>query len=180
MSETVTPEQLTEEGKTAYQRGDYVSAGKAYQAAAQGYREVGEHLTSAEMLNNASVAFLQAGEAETALQLVEGTDSQFAAANDPRRQGIALGNRGAALEALGRLSEAAEAYRQSAALLKQAGEIEFYGRVMQSLSALQLRTGRQLEALATMNAALEGIPKPSLKQRLLKRLLQTPYKLLGR
>jgi tetratricopeptide (TPR) repeat protein len=180
MSETVTPEQLSEEGKTAYLRGDYVSAGKAYQAAAQGYREVGEHVTAAEMLNNASVAFLQAGEAETALQLVEGTNSLFAVADDTRRQGMALGNRGAALEALGRLPEAAEAYRQSAALLKQARETDLYGRVMQSLSALQLRTGRQLEALATMNASLEEIPKPSLKQRLLKVLLQTPYRLLGK
>jgi tetratricopeptide (TPR) repeat protein len=180
MSEIVTPKQLSEEGKNAYQRADYASAGQAYQAAAQGYRDAGELLISAEMLNNSSVAFLRAGEPEIALQLVEGTDGLFAAAGDIRRQGMTLGNRGAALEALGRLPEAGEAYQQSAALLKQAGETELYGQVMQALSALQLRTGRQLEALATMNAGLDGISRPNLRQRLLKRLLMAPYKLLGK
>ncbi len=180
MSETLAPKQLADEAKTAYQRADYASAGRVYQAAAQSYQEAGEPLMAAEMRNNASVAYLQAGDAETAVQMVEGTASVFAAAGDLRRQGLALGNRGAALEALGHLPEAAEVYQQSADLLKQAGETELRGRVMQSLSALQLRTGRQLEALATMNAGLDGISKPNLRQRLLKRLLQMPFKLLGK
>jgi tetratricopeptide (TPR) repeat protein len=180
MSETLAPKQLSEEAKIAYQRADFALAGRVYQAAAQGYLEAGEPLMVAEMNNNASVAYLQAGEAESALQVVEGTDGVFASAGDTRRQGMALGNRGTALEALGRLSQAADAYRQSADLLKQVGETELHGRVMQSLSALQLRTGHQLEALATMNAGLEGISKPNLRQRLLKRLLQMPYKLLGK
>jgi tetratricopeptide (TPR) repeat protein len=180
MSETLAPKQLSEEAKNAYQRADFTTAGRIYQAAAQGYQEADEPLLAAEMRNNASVAHLQAGEAETALQIVEGTPSVFAAAGDLRRHGMALGNRGSALEALGRLQEAAEAYQQSADLLKQVGETELHGRVMQSLSALQLRTGHQLEALATMNAGLDGISKPNLRQRLLKRLLQMPYKLMGK
>jgi hypothetical protein len=50
---------------------------------------------------------------------------------------------------------------------------------MQSLSALQLRTGHQLEELATMQAGLDGLEKPNPQQRALKKLLQMPFKLFG-
>jgi hypothetical protein len=52
--------------------------------------------------------------------------------------------------------------------------------VTQSISGLQLRTGKQLQAVATMQAGLEEIEKPTPKQRFLKRLLQVPFKMLGR
>ena len=55
----------------------------------------------------------------------------------------------------------------------------FYG-VIQSLSQLQFRTGRQLEALATMQSGIEDIKRPSLRQRMLKKLLKAPIKLLDR
>ncbi len=101
-------------------------------------------------------------------------------AGDVRRQGMALGNLGAALEADGRIEEAVDAYEQSADLLKQVGESEFRANVMQSLSRLQLRTGRQFEALATMEAGLEGIERPNTQQRFLKKLLKLPYKYMGK
>jgi hypothetical protein len=50
--------------------------------------------------------------------------------------------------------------------------------VLQSLSKLQLKSGRQIEALATMEAGLEGFKKPTLKQRILKKLLQMPFRFL--
>jgi tetratricopeptide (TPR) repeat protein len=97
-----------------------------------------------------------------------------------RRQGLALGNLAAALEANGRLEEAVELYQQSADVLKQAGEDQLRANVMQSLSAVQLRTGRQLEALASMSAGLEDIKHPNPKQSILKRLLRIPFRMLDR
>jgi hypothetical protein len=46
---------------------------------------------------------------------------------------------------------------------------------MQALSALQLRMGRQLEALATMNAGLAEVKRPNPAQRLAKKILQVPF-----
>ena len=60
-----------------------------------------------------------------------------------------------------------------------AGESEFRANVMQSLSQLQLKTGRQFEALASMEAGIDGLESPSAKQRFLKRLLKLPYKYMG-
>ena len=107
MEEQISVKQLVSEGKSAYQQGDFLTAARAFEAAAESYTAAGNALNAAEMSNNSSVAFLQAGEAQEALRSVEGTPAVFAAAGDKRRQGISLGNLGAALEAVGRLDEAA-------------------------------------------------------------------------
>lgn len=179
MSETLSPIQLAKESQKAYKRGEYLKSAQGFQAAAEGYQAIGNHLEAAEMLNNSSVAYIQAGDADSALIAVEGTAETFAAAGDLRRQGMALGNLGTALEASERLEEALEAYQQSSELLKLAGESNLRANVMQSLSALQLRTGHQLEALATMQTGLESLEKPNPQQRALKKLLQMPFKLFG-
>ena len=172
------PDQLIKEGNTAYRRGDFLAAARAFDAASQSYQTLGESLKAAEAANNASVAYLQADDAQASLRVVEATPQLFAEAGDLPRQGMALGNLAAALEANRRLEEAVELYQQSADVLKQAGEDQLRANVMQSLSALQLRTGRQLEALASMSAGLEDIKHPNPKQSILKRLLRIPFRML--
>ncbi len=176
MNDAISPSELAEEGKLAYQRGDFLAAARAFQAAAAGYQAAGDPLSSAEMLNNSSVAYLRAGDGAAALQAVEGTPEIFAAGDDPRRQGIALGNLGAALEALHRSAEAVEKYQQSAHLLRLVGESEMYAQVMKSLSLLQLRMGDSLEAAASMQSALTGVETPAKKKGWLSRLLAFPSK----
>jgi tetratricopeptide (TPR) repeat protein len=132
------------------------------------------------MANNQSVALLQSGSANAALEVVSGTDEIFAEAGDRRRQALALGNKAAALEELGSLEEAAEAYENSANILKEIGENDLLASVMQSLSALQLKQGRQLQALATMKSGLENVQRPNPKQRVAKKLLQIPFDFMNR
>lgn len=179
MSETINRKQLISEAKASYKNGNYIDAARAFDAAASSYQAVEDELSAAEMRNNASVSYLQAGENELALQAVAGTEEVFATLGDLQRQGMAYGNLAAVQEALGRIEEAVDSYEKSAELLEKAGESEFRANVMQSLSRLQLKTGRQFEALATMEAGLEGIERPNVKQRFLKRLLKMPYKYLG-
>lgn len=172
------PDRLAKQGKSAYQRADYTSAAEVFQSAATAYQSAEESLLAAEMSNNASVAWLKADRPEDALQVVLGTEVVFSQAGDWKRAGMAFGNMGAALEALGRLEEALSAYEQSAELLKQAGDSETRLYVMQAISALQLQTGKQLQALATMQAGLDGVARPSAKQRMLKKLLDLPSRLM--
>jgi tetratricopeptide (TPR) repeat protein len=178
MAEILDLQQLAEEGKAAYKLGDYERAARAFQAASQGYKTSKESINAAEMANNASVAFLKAGDAQAALQVVEGTAEVFAAEADIRRQAMALGNLGAAYEGVKRYPEAEEAYQQSADLLKQVGEDQLRLNVMQSLSNLQMRTGKHLQALSSMQAGIEDVNRPSPKQRILKKLLDVPFKLM--
>ena len=179
MNEILTPQQIAKEGKSAYTKGDYAQAAQAFEAARQGYISAGDDLLAAEMANNGSVALLQAGDAQAALQAVDGTAATFSTAGDQKRQAMALGNQAAALEALKQTEEAEKLYWQAAEILGTLGEDELRLSVMQSISALQLRTGRQLQAVATMQSGVENLGKPTLKQRLLKRLLNIPIKMMG-
>jgi tetratricopeptide (TPR) repeat protein len=171
-------EKLSKEGRRAYEKGDYNGAARAFEAVVKGYVALENELQAAEMANNCSVAYLQAGDAASALRIVEGSPETFSDAGDIRRQAIALGNRAAALDALGRKEEALNAYQQSAQLLEQTGEDELRAHLMQSLSALQLRSGRQMEALVSMQDGLNGLKKPTFKQRFLKKLIQAPFRFL--
>ncbi|MBN2502132.1 MAG: hypothetical protein JXB38_15215 [Anaerolineales bacterium] len=180
MMEVKSPEELAKEATKAYQSGEYLEAGAAFKAAADGYEAANDALQAAEMRNNQSVALLQGDDAEGALAVVQGTDAIFAAAGDKLRQAMALGNQASALDALKRLEEAEAAYVASADLLKELGEDDLRATVMQSLSALQLRSGRQLEALATMKAGVDNVEKPNLRQRMLKRLLKLPQKFMNK
>lgn len=180
MNEILSPQQITKEAQSAYKAGDYAAAAQSFEAARQGYLSANDPVMAAEMANNASVALLQAGDAEGALQAVEGTDEIFRQASERKRQAMALGNMAAALEALKRNEEAEQTYWQSAEILKELGEKDLRLSVMQSISALQLRTGKQLQAVATMHSGVENLEKPTLKQRFLKRLLNIPMNLLNK
>jgi tetratricopeptide (TPR) repeat protein len=174
------PDQLAEEAKKAYQKGKYGKASEVFQLAATSYQAQNNHIMAAEMANNRSVALLQAGDAEAALEAVKGTEKIFNQAGHEVKKAMAIGNRAAALDALNQLDEAELAYQQSAALLKSIGETELHAHVMKSLSALQIRKGKKLEGIINMQAGLEGIENPTLKQRILKKLLKLPFKFIGR
>jgi tetratricopeptide (TPR) repeat protein len=176
--EIIGSQQLAAEGQAEYNKAEYLSAAKLYKAAADGYLSAGDEMAAAEMANNSSVAFLKSGQAESAWQVVRETDKIFAAHGDTLRQAMALGNQGAALEGLKQLDQAVVLYAQSAELLKQAGENELRAYVLQSLSAIQLRRGKYLEAYGTMGDGIMGIDKPNLKQKLLKMLMQLPFKFM--
>jgi tetratricopeptide (TPR) repeat protein len=182
MSETIqaaSPQQLDREGKDLYQKGEFLEAALSFVAAGKAYQAMNDTLMAAEMANNSSVAYLQGGDKQAAFDAVAGTELVFAAQGDLRRQGMALGNRAFALEALGDFESAADYYQQSADILQQCGEQDLRAHALKSLSALQLKRGKQIDALFTMKAGLDGIEKPSLKQRILKKLLKLPMKYLG-
>ena len=171
MVQTLHPDKLVKEAKSAYKKGEFLSAAQAFAAASQAYLSAGEVVRAAEMANNQSVALLKAGDGQAALACVENTPAIFDQAGELRLHAMALANQAAALEAVGRRAEAGDIYQQAAEQLASCGEDEMRLQVMQALSALQLRSGRAFDALASMQDGLSGVEKPSPKQRLLKKLL---------
>ena len=177
--QALTADALKNEAAAAYQKGDFATSGRVYAAAAQAYKAKEQSVQAAEMENNSSVAWLQAGEPGLSLEAVDGTEAVFAEAGEIRLQAMAIGNKAAALDALGELDQAVTLYEQSAGMLQEIGEGELRAYILQALSKVQFRTGRQLEALATMQAGVDGIERPSLRQRILKRLLRIPMNSLS-
>jgi tetratricopeptide (TPR) repeat protein len=172
MNETQAPNLLAEDGKRLYANGEYLQAAETFESAARAYAAQEDALTAAEMKNNQCVALLKGKQAQAALDAVLDTDAVFAGAGDLRRQGMALANQAAALEALKRREEAAALYERAAGLLEQAGEDQLRADVLRSLSALKARKGQGLDALIAMQDGLGGVKAPTLKQRILKQLLR--------
>lgn len=180
MSDNPSPQSLCDQGKKAFQEEDFPTAAQQFEQAAMAYEAAGQEELAAEMWNNCSVARLKAGDAREALALVQGSDKVFARAGNRQKQAMALGNQAAALEALHQYNEALDLYLQSNQILKEIDDQELRPYVLQCIAGLQLRTGRQLEALVSSEVALDMKKNLSVRERLLKKLLGTASRLLGR
>ncbi|MCJ7722693.1 MAG: tetratricopeptide repeat protein [Anaerolineales bacterium] len=172
MQSKIKPDEIVAEGKTAFEKGEFEAAVKAFSVSIDVYEANGDNLNVAEMKNNLSVALLKCGRPKEALNAVAGTVEMFALSGDIRRQAMAIGNRAAALEALGKTEEAISDYKHSAELFAQAGEGDLQSVVLKSAAAIELKRCHLSEAAVTMLGSLESVKKPSLLQRLMKLLLR--------
>jgi len=169
---TSQPDQLAEQGKQAFRNRNFDEAADLFNQAAEGYTLGRDGLMAAEMRNNASVALLQAGKPQDSLAAAQDTDQVFAEAKDIKRQGMALGNQAAALEALNRYAEAIEKYDLAARLFAQAGEGDLRALVMKSSAAIKLKTGKVTDSAFKMMGSLEAKEHPSFFERILKFFLR--------
>ncbi|MHB8133389.1 MAG: hypothetical protein ACYDH1_04100 [Anaerolineaceae bacterium] len=158
---------------------------KKYSEAAQNYLELanqssqeGNEIQAAEFKNNASVAFLLAGNCQAAYESSFQTELVFLKAGNQKFAGMSLGNQAAALEELGKNKEALELFEKGAQFLKEAGENDLRAYILKRISAIKLKQGHHLEALATMDNALDNVNSLSKKERFLKRLSNFVFKLI--
>jgi len=180
MSDPNENQSLKSQAEAAYQAGSFRQAANAYSTFAAQLKEQGDALAAAEMSNNASVAWMRAGDARAALQACDGSEAIFAAAGDLRSQAIALGNQASALDDLGQWKEAIAKYEQSADLLKRVGDKELASITFQSLSALQLKHNRQIDAMVSMQDSLANKSKLTAKESLLRRLMRMATQMMQR
>ncbi|PWH14565.1 MAG: hypothetical protein DDG60_07380 [Anaerolineae bacterium] len=165
----ITAKSLSESARTAYQEGDFENAARLFGEAAS---RLTEKLEAAEMKNNQSVAWLQAGNPKAAYEAARDTAQLFAQASDFRREGIAWSNEAAALQALGRANEAFEKYRLAAEAFQRAGEDKMRNDVYQAMAGIKLKQGKVMEALFHMQMGLAGVKHPTLKQKILLSMLR--------
>jgi len=170
-------EEIIAQAKASFEAKDYKKAIIGFEAAHLHFTETQDELNAAEMANNLSVSFLQTGKKAQALDVVEGTDLIFEKHNDQFRQAMSLGNYAAALESMKRYEEAGLAYQKSADLFEQLGETEFRTHVLKSLATLQIRQGKQLESILSMQQSLSAKKNLSVKDRILNFLLKIPFRL---
>lgn len=169
---TLEPAQIADQGKQAFESKNFIEAAELFRQAAEGFTAGNSALMAAEMMNNMSVALLQAGRAQEALNAALGTDQIFADAKDIKRQGMAVGNQAAALEGLNRYDEAIAAFERSAELFAQAGEGDLRSMVMKSAAAIKLKTGKITDSAFKMMGSLDVKENPSFFERILKFFLR--------
>ena len=167
---------LAEKGKSEYEKGNYSAAADLFSQAAQAYAATQDALNAAEMKNNQSVALLQAGKAKQALSATDGTEKIFENVGDLRRQGIAVGNRAAALEGLKKWNEALAEYERAATLFEQAGAGDMHSIVRKATANLNLKRGRFTDSQLDVYDSLRLVEKPTLTQRIMKFLIRIGVK----
>ena len=167
---------LAEKGKQEYELGNYLAAADLFSQAAQEHASVQDELNAAEMKNNQSVALLQGGKAEEALQATEGTEDVFQQAGDIKRQGIAVSNRAAALEGLKKWSEALSEYDRAASLFEQVGEGDMHSMVRKTAANLHLKRGNITDSQMDVYDSLRLVEKPTLAQRIMKFFIRIGFK----
>jgi tetratricopeptide (TPR) repeat protein len=166
------PAYLVEQAQRAYKARQYKRAAELFHQAAQEYTLGRNSLLAAEMKNNASVAHLQAGDPQKALDAALDTDKVFDEAKDIKRRAMAIGNQAAALDELGRWQEALAAYEQSAQLFSEVNEKDMRALMLKSVAGIKLKRGRVSESAYEMMGALEAKATPSLFERILRFLLR--------
>jgi tetratricopeptide (TPR) repeat protein len=166
------PITVADKGKQEYEKGNYPAAADLFLQAAQAYTSVRDELNAAEMLNNQSVALLQAGKAKEALQATDGTEEIFQKAGDVKRQGIAVSNRAAALEGLKKWNEALAEYDRAASLFEQVGEGDMHSMVRKAAANINLKRGRIVDSQMDVYDSLRLVEKPTLTQRFMKFLIR--------
>ncbi len=159
---------MAEDGKLAFEAGNYDSAAGMFENAARGYASLNDRLNEAEMKNNLSVTLLKLGKAQEAFDAATGTDAVFAQANDLKRQGMAVGNQASALEALKRLDEALAAYERSAQIFADAHEGDLRSMVLKSAAGIKLKRGKVTDSAVKMVGSLEAKDKLSIFERILR------------
>jgi len=163
----------------AYRRGDWDPAARDFAEARRAYLDAGQPILAAQAANNLSVTLLQAGRAQPALDAVLGTPETLLAAGETGLAAQAQGNLGAALEACDRLEEAEQAFIRSIELFSETPDEENRALSLQALSRIQLRLGKPIQALGSMQSGLEGAGRLSPTRRLLRKLLRLPGRLLN-
>lgn len=170
--ETIDPVTLVENGKSEYAKGNFKAAAGLFAKAAQIYASRRDEWNAAEVKNNESVSWLQAGRPKEALQATDGTEAVFEKAGDLKRQGIAVSNRAAALEGLKKWHEALAEYDRAASLLEQAGQGDMHSIVRKAMANLNLKRGRIDASQMDVYDSLRLVEKPTLTQRIMKFLMR--------
>jgi tetratricopeptide (TPR) repeat protein len=179
LSASDSAEQLEDSAGKAYHLERWAEAAEGFEAAGDAYATDGNELKAAEMANNACVAYLRAGDAVRALHAVDRTVDTFERLGEPKRAAQALGNLASALEASSRVEEAERAYTGAAEKFKALGDADARADTLKALSQMQLKRGRAIDALTSMQHGLEGGRKLSLRERFLRWLARIPIRLMG-
>lgn len=156
---------LAEQGKAEFQKKQYAAAAAHFQQCLDLLQTEGTSTEVAEARNNLSVALLHSGNAQAALEAVLGTEETFALAEDQQKQGMALANTGSAYEALKEYDLALEKYQLAVEVFKSCGEKQMRAITLRSISDLQIKMGKQLNAVATLQSAYAEKSGTSLKDR---------------
>lgn len=170
---------LREAGLQHFRAERLPAAATAFAEAAALYEAAGDLAAAAELRNNLCVVRMALNDWPGALSAVEGTPEIFARLNDPLRAAQAVANQAAAQDGAGNVEAAAALYLRAIEQLGALGEKDTRAACFKKLSALQIKLGQQMQALASMHSGLNLSAELSPKEKMLKEMIDKAVKLMG-
>ncbi len=174
-----SPSDLKDQALQHFRADRLAEAAAGFAQAAQAFGDTGEQGAAAEMLNNLAVVRLAQKDWAAALAAAEGTPAIFHVLGNRLREAQSLSNLAAAHDGAGHFDQAAGLYQQAVDLFGALGERENRAACLKALSALQLKQGKQFQALASMQAGLNTAPQLNTREKTLKTLLDKALKMIG-
>lgn len=168
---------LQEQGVALFRQGKFEAAAEKLNEALQ--NAVDQPQQSAEIYNDLGVTYKQLANYPAAHQALDEAMTRFTQLQEKKGQAQTLGNRASVFEAEGRLDEAVEIYKQSAAMLEEVGESEMAMYVWQAISRLRTKQGQYIAAIGAYEEGIENMPEGSLKRKVLQKIMKLPGSVLG-
>ena len=172
--------ELKEEGLRLFQEGLYEEAATKFRGAQEMFASAGNEIDAAEMTNNLGIIHRVRGRWDEAIAALEEARDAFVRLGDRDREAQTLGNLGGLYASKGERAKAKECLRQAADIFAELGDSQHRGETLLALGVQAWKIGDRSEALATYEAGLNTLQKPTARQKALRGLLKLRTRLLSR
>jgi tetratricopeptide (TPR) repeat protein len=179
MTDKTTSQGLKEEGLRLFQEGLYEEAIVSFEKAQEMFTAEGNDIEAAEMVNNLGVIHRMQGQWDEAIAALEEAKAAFARLGDRNHEAQTLGNLGGLYAEQGQREKANECLRQAADIFAELGDEQRHGEILLALGVQEWKKGDRSSGLATYEAGLHTLQKPSTSQKALRGLLGLRNRLLG-
>jgi len=179
MGEVMSAQDLKEEGLQLFQEGLYLEAAERFEEARGMFDAEGDMVEAAEMLNNLGITYRMRHEWDKAISALEQAQSAFAELDDRSREAQVLGNLGGLYASQGQREKAKASLREAADIFADLGDAQRHGETLLALGVQQWKAGNRKDGLATYQAGLETLERPSAGQKALRGLLNLRTRLLS-
>ncbi len=177
--QTRSAQEMKEEGLRLFQEGLYLEAAERFEQARQAFGSEGDVVEAAEMLNNLGIVHRMRRQWDEAVAALEEAQSAFAALGDIDREAQVLGNLGGLYASQGQRERAVASLREAATIFAEVGDDQRQGETLLALGVQQWKSGDRQAGLATYQAGLETLERPSAGQKALRGLLSFRTRLIG-
>ena len=171
------PGAIAKKALAVYAKKRYEEAIELFQEAWTRYDASGDLVEAAEIANNLSVALIQVDRHQAALDTLAGTFDLFIDHGEMIKAAQALGNEAAAHEGLNNWERAEALYQQAAERFADLKDRDSQRYTLQALSRVRLRQGHAIEAVNTMQSALETGTRTTWRDRLANKILSLPSRI---
>jgi tetratricopeptide (TPR) repeat protein len=130
-------------------------------------------------VNNLGVVYRRQDKWDEAVAALEEAKATFAKLGDRNHEAQTLGNLGGLYADRGERDKAKACLREAADAFAELGDKAHQGETLQALGLQLWKTGDRSGGLATYEAGLQVLPKPTIRQKTVRNLLRMRNRLLG-